>query len=52
MPGGSSRLRMLCQSVSMCDVLLPMTFKGSSVIASQRCDNVLGFMMRVLENWL
>ena len=52
MPGGKRRLCMLNQSVSMCDLLLPTGFKGPNVIANQRCDNVLGFMVRVLQNWL
>ena len=52
MPGSSRILRMLSESVSMCDLLLPTGFKGSNVITSQRCDSVLGFMMRVLGNWL
>ena len=52
MPGGSKRLCMLNQSVSMCDLLLPTSFKGSDVITSQRYDSVLGFKMRVLGNWL
>ena len=52
MPGGSKRLRMLNQSVSMCDLLLPMSFKESNVITTQRCDSVLGFKMRVLGHWL
>ena len=38
MPGGSRRLRMLNQSVSMCDFLLPTDLRGSNVITSQRCD--------------
>ena len=49
---GSRRLRILNQSVSMCDLLLPTGFKESNVITSQRCDNVLRFMMRVFGNWL
>ena len=49
-PGGNKRLRMLNQSVSMCDLLLPTCFKGPNVIASQRCDSVLGFMVKVLRN--
>ena len=48
----SRRLRILNESMSMCDLLLPTGFKGSNVITNQRCDNVLGFMMRVLGNWL
>ena len=48
MSGGNRRLCVLTQSVSMCDVLLPKGFKGPSVIASQRCDSVLGFMVKVL----
>ena len=38
MAGGSRRLRMLNQSVSMCDLLLPTGFKGLNVIISQRCE--------------
>ena len=38
----SRRLCILNQSVIMCDLLLPTGFKGSNVITSQRCDNVLG----------
>ena len=49
-PGGNKRLRMLNQSVSMCDLLLPTCFKGPNVIASQRCDSVLGFTVKVLRN--
>ena len=52
MPGGSRRLNMLNQGVSMCDLCLPMDFKGSNVITSQRCASVLGFTMRALGNWL
>ena len=48
---GNRRLCMLNQSVSMCDLLLATGFKGPNVIASQRCDNVLEFMLRVLRNW-
>ena len=52
MPGGSRRLRMLNQSMSVCNLLLPTGFVGSNVIASQRCVSVLGFMTRVLGNWM
>ena len=52
MSGGNRRLRMLNQSVSMCDLLLSTGFKGPNVKASQICDGVLGFMVRVLRNWL
>ena len=52
MSGGSRRLCMPNQSVSICDLLLPTDFKGSNVITSQRCDSVLGFMTRVHGNWL
>ena len=50
MPGGNRRLRMLNQRVSMCDLLLPTGFKGQNVIASQRRENVLGFVVEVLGN--
>ena len=50
MSGGNRRLFMLNQSVSTCDLLLPTDFKGPNVIASQRCDSVLGFVVRVLGN--
>ena len=36
----------------MCNLLLPTGFKGPNVIASQTCDSVLGFMMRVHRIWL
>ena len=52
MPGGSRKLCMLNQSVNLRDLLLVTSFKGSNVITSQRCDGILGFMMRVLGNWL
>ena len=52
MPGGSRRLSMLNQIVSMCDLLLSTGLKGSSVITTQRCDSVLEFMLRVLGNLL
>ena len=52
MPGGNRRLHILYQRESMCDFLLPIGFKGPNVIASQRCDSVLGFMEEVLRNWL
>ena len=52
MLGGNRKLRMFNQSVSMCDLLLPTGFKDRNVIASPRCDSVLGFMVRVLRNWL
>ena len=50
MPGGNRILWMLNQSMSMCDLLLPTGFKGPNVVASQRCDSVLGFIVRVLGN--
>ena len=50
MPCGNRRLRMLNQSVSMYDPLLPADLKGPTVIASPRCDSVLGFMVGVLGN--
>ena len=34
----------------MSALLLPMGFKASKVIASQRCDSFLGFMLRLLRN--
>ena len=40
------------QSVIMSELLLPTGFTGSIVITRQRCDNFLGFMMRVLGSWL
>ena len=49
---GRRRLCILNQSLCMCDLLLPTGFKGSNVITSHKCDNVLRFMMRVLGNWL
>ena len=52
MAGGSRRLRMLNQSVSMCDLLLPTSFKGLNVIISLKDVSVLGFMMRVAESLL
>ena len=52
MPGGSRTLCMLNQSVNLRDLLLVTSFKGSNVITSQRCDGILGFMMRVLGNCL
>ena len=42
-------MRILNQSVSMCELLLPTGFRGSNVITSQKCDNVLGFVIRVLS---
>ena len=50
MSGYNRRLCMLNQSMSMCDLLLPTGFKGPNVVASQRCDSVLGFIVRVLGN--
>ena len=42
-------MRILNQSVSMCELFLPTGFRGSNVITSQKCDNVLGFVIRVLS---
>ena len=52
MSGVNKRLRLLNQSLSMCDLLLSTGLKGPNVIAIQRCDCVLGFMVKGLRNWL
>ena len=52
MPGCNRRLCMLNQSVSMCELLLPTGFKGTNPVATQRCNSVLGFTVRVFGNQL
>ena len=50
MSDDNRRLFMLNQCVYTCDLSLPTGFKGPNAIASQRCDSVLRFMVRVLGN--
>ena len=50
MSGDNRILCVLNQSMSMFDALLPTDFTGPSVIANQRCDSVVGFIVRVLGN--